>query len=108
MQSRYPALEAVLIALSLGSFVFYHVWFFLLKPCTSKTGASKYYGITGKGKLARLIFSQIVSTDPKASILGVQQSRWATQRTCTLLRSHAVHELACLYAAVNSMPCMLR
>ena len=77
MESKHPALEIVLITLALGAFLGYHLWFFLLKTGLTTVKASKSFGINGKGKVARLIFTHIVSTDAKASILGVQQSRCA-------------------------------
>ena len=101
MKSRFPAVEAVLIALSLGSFILYHVWFFLLRPCISRKAANRYYGINGKGKLARLIFSQIVSTDPKASILGVQQSRCAKVRPECFLLQFSGAEHSCMQTSAH-------
>jgi hypothetical protein len=66
-----------MIAFALGLFTFYHLWFFFLKPTLGRIRESKYHGVTGKGKIARLMFSQMVSSSSKSSILGVQQSRCA-------------------------------
>jgi hypothetical protein len=76
MDSKNKVVEAVLVALALGLFLGYHVWFFFVKTEWTKT-KDNYYGINGKGKIARLIFTQIVSSQPKNAILGIQQARLA-------------------------------
>lgn len=91
MKSKYPAVEGVLVALALAYFLGYHAWFFVLKTGWTKTREDKYYGINGKGKIARLVFAHLVSTNSKAAILGVQQSRCArTLSAAALLLKYAV------------------
>jgi L-cystine uptake protein TcyP (sodium:dicarboxylate symporter family) len=86
MDSKNKAVEAVLIALSLGFFIGYHIWFFFMKTEWTKA-KTNYYGINGKGKIARLIFTQIVSSNPKNAILGIQQARYTSSlphHSCSL------------------------
>lgn len=61
MNSKYPALEWVVIALSLGMFLCYHVWF-AAKAGLCFGSTTPTYGINGKGKVARVAFSHLVST----------------------------------------------
>jgi hypothetical protein len=88
MKSKHPALEAVLVASALGAYVLYHVWFFFLKQRCGRVRRKHYYGITGKGKIARLMFTHMVSTDSKAAILGVQQSRRVPRSLACSMPSH--------------------
>eukprot|EP00892_Ulva_mutabilis_P007648 jgi/Ulvmu1/5255/UM022_0048.1 len=74
MDSKYPAGEWVVIVIALGIFFFYHCWFFCMKTGLLRAREDKYYGINGKGKLARVIFTHLVSTK-KGGVLGIQQNR---------------------------------
>jgi hypothetical protein len=76
MDSKNKAVEAILIALALGLFLGYHIWFFFVKTEWTKT-KDNFYGINGKGKVARLVFTQIVTSRPENAILGIQQARFA-------------------------------
>lgn len=65
MNSKYPALEWAVIVLALGLFIGYHGWFAAkaaLCTCFGSTTPQASYGITGKGKIARVAFSHLVST----------------------------------------------
>jgi hypothetical protein len=75
MDSKNKIVEAIVIALALGLFLGYHVWFFFVKTEWTKT-KDNYYGINGKGKIARLIFTQMITTQSKNAILGIQQARF--------------------------------
>ena len=65
MKSKYPAVEWAVIVSALGLFIGYHGWFAVkaaLCSCFGPTNAHASYGITGKGKVARVAFSHLVST----------------------------------------------
>lgn len=69
-------LEGFVIATAIGLFAGYHVWFFVWRKVVERRGGdTAFQGINGKGRLARVVFTEVVSTDSKAAVLGIQQSR---------------------------------
>ena len=75
VDSRHEVLEGFIIALALFIFLFYHVWVFFIAGVGCLRTTKDGYGINGKGRLARVVFSSNVAEQHKHAILGVQISR---------------------------------
>ncbi|WIA30626.1 hypothetical protein OEZ86_000704 [Tetradesmus obliquus] len=80
--------ELVIVIVSLGGFICYHVWLFGFRGRGYKVSA-KYHDFFQAGKLARSIWAEACATDEKDAILGVQQARNA-MTACTYLATISV------------------